>query len=85
MCARFGDDVLDGDLVDVVVVGHVVAPGWSLAGIRVIFPRLCNATLLEIFSRFFEHVSRNRFVVPVFFFPGCVFQEFQKMLLFACV
>ena len=47
----------------------------EVAGIRVIFPRLCNATLLEIFSRFFEHVSRNRFVVPVLFF-GCVFQEF---------
>jgi hypothetical protein len=54
----------------------VVAPGWSLAGIRVIVPRFCNATLLENFSRFFEHVSRNRFVVPVFFFIGCVFQEF---------
>src|ERR1035441_8728026 len=49
----------------------MVAPGRSLAGIRVIFLRLCNATLLEIFSRFFEHVSRNRFVVPVSFFFGC--------------
>src|ERR1035441_3253918 len=36
----------------------MVAPGRSLAGIRVIFPRLFNATLLEIFSRFFEHVSQ---------------------------
>jgi hypothetical protein len=76
VCAFFLAEILDRDSLDVVVVGHVVAPGWSLAGIRVIVPRFCNATLLENFSRFFEHVSRNRFVVPVFFFIGCVFQEF---------
>ena|ERR1035438_8232696 len=45
---------------------------------------LSNATLLEIFSRFFEHVSRNLFVVPVFFF-GCVFQEFHNVSLCAFV